>query len=156
MIHAILVKNSNLYYYQGFHDFVSVFFLTLGENLGFYCADAASRFFIKDCMLESFEHGIIPALNLIMKLLKEVDLDVYNMIESGSFGQPTFTLSWVLTWYSHDILFFNQVQRVFDACLSQHPMFTLYMAVATIMHNRERLEELYDEDDPQTSLYMVF
>lgn len=86
---------------------MSVFLLSLGENLGFYCADAASRFLIKDYMLESFEPGIIPALNLIMKLLNAVDQDVYDMIESGSFGQPTFSLSWVLTWYSHDILNFN-------------------------------------------------
>ena len=118
IIHAILVKNPHLYYYQGYHDFVSVFLLSLGENLGFYCADAASRFLIKDYMLESFEPGIIPALNLIMKLLKAVDEDIYSMIEQGSFGQPTFTLSWVLTWYSHDILSFNQVKRIFDVCLS--------------------------------------
>jgi len=60
--------------------------LTLGENLGFYCAEAASRFLIKDFMLESFETGIIPALNLLMKLLQKVDEEVYEMIESGSFG----------------------------------------------------------------------
>lgn len=80
------MKNSSLYYYQGYHDFVSVFFLTLGENLGFYCAEAASRFLIKDFMLESFETGIIPALKLLLKLLQRVDPDIYEMIESGSFG----------------------------------------------------------------------
>lgn len=70
IIHAVLVKNSSLFYYQGYHDFVSVFLLTLGENLGYYCAEAASRFLIKDFMLETFETGIIPALNLLMKLLQ--------------------------------------------------------------------------------------
>ncbi len=43
--------------------------LTLGENLGFYCADAASRFLIWDFMLENFEPGVIPTLNLFMQLL---------------------------------------------------------------------------------------
>ena len=62
IIHAVLVKNTHLYYYQGFHDFVSVFLLTLGENLGFYCVEAASRFLIRDFMLESFDPGVIPAL----------------------------------------------------------------------------------------------
>ncbi len=37
-------------------------------------------------MLESFEPGIIPALSLLMKLLKEADEDIYEMIEAGSFG----------------------------------------------------------------------
>jgi hypothetical protein len=46
-----------------------VFLLTLGENLGFYCSEAASRFLVRDYMLETFEVGVIPALNLVMKLL---------------------------------------------------------------------------------------
>jgi hypothetical protein len=52
---------------------VSVFYLTLGENLGFYCSDAASKFFIRDYLLENFEPGVIPALKLLMQILKRVD-----------------------------------------------------------------------------------
>jgi hypothetical protein len=69
IIHAILVKNPDLYYYQGFHDFVSIFLLSLGQNLGFYCAEAASRFYIRDYMLKTFEEGVIPALALVAKLV---------------------------------------------------------------------------------------
>lgn len=69
IIHGILVKNSNLYYYQGYHDFVSVFLLTLGENLGFYCSEAATRFLIRDYMLKTFDEGVMPALNLLAKLI---------------------------------------------------------------------------------------
>jgi lipid-A-disaccharide synthase-like uncharacterized protein len=135
---------------------VSVFLLTLGENLGFYCAEAASRFLIQDFMLETFDQGIIPALNLLMRLLNQADEDLYDMIESGSFGQPTFTLSWILTWFAHDIENFSQVQRIYDACLSQHPLFTLYLSVSLILLNKERVLEHFDEDDPQTSLFIVF
>jgi hypothetical protein len=106
IIHAVLVKNPDLYYYQGFHDFVSVFLLTLGENMGFYCVEAASRFLIKDYMLENFEPGIIPALYLLMKLLKAADEECYEMISAGG-DIPTFSLSWILTWYSHDLLSFK-------------------------------------------------
>lgn len=103
------MKNPSLYYYQGFHDFVSVFLLTLGENGGFYCAEAASRFLIKDFMLESFEGGIVPALALTMRLLQEADSGVHEMVEEGCSGQPTFTLSWILTWFAHDIDSFERV-----------------------------------------------
>jgi hypothetical protein len=102
MIHAVLVKNPHLYYYQGYHDFTSVFLLTLGENLGFYCVEAASRFLIKDYMLESFDPGVIPALNLLMQLLKQADEDIYEIVAIGG-DIPSFTLSWILTWYSHDL-----------------------------------------------------
>ncbi len=103
-----MVKNQDLYYYQGFHDFVSVFLLTLGENLGYYCAEAASRYLIRDYMLESFEGGVIPALRLVLKLLKFLDQELFEKIELAG-GHPTFTLSWILTWYSHDLHNFPHV-----------------------------------------------
>jgi hypothetical protein len=94
-----------------------VFLLTLGESLGYYCAEAASRFLIRDYMLESFESGVIPALKLVLKLLKCMDAELYEQIEMAG-GHPTFTLSWILTWFSHDLYNFSHVQRLFDVCLS--------------------------------------
>ena len=69
IIHAILNKNDDLHYYQGFHDFVSVFLLTLGENLGFHCCNIASNYYIRDYMYPSFETGVFPALDLTNKLI---------------------------------------------------------------------------------------
>ena len=64
VIMAILNRNdsgdSKLYYYQGFHDFVSVFLITLDENLAYYCANTAACYLISDFMLDSFEVGIFP------------------------------------------------------------------------------------------------
>jgi len=48
--------------------------------LGYYCAEAASRYLIRDYMLESFEKGVIPALRLVLTLLKIVDEELYEMI----------------------------------------------------------------------------
>ncbi len=89
-----------MFYYQGYHDFVSVFLLTLGENLGFYCVDAASRFRIWDFMLENFEPGVIPALKLTMKIMEEADKECHQILTTCG-DIPTFTLSWLLTWFSH-------------------------------------------------------
>lgn len=55
IMHAIINKNKDLWYYQGYHDFVSVFLLTLGQNLGFYCADIASNYVIRDFMYKTME-----------------------------------------------------------------------------------------------------
>ena len=108
MIHGILNKNEELYYYQGFHDYVSVFLLTLGENLGFYCADIASNYFIRDFMYKTFEPGVMPALDLTSKIIELVDPELFSMIEEMG-GQPTFTLSWFLTWFSHDVQNLSEV-----------------------------------------------
>lgn len=146
-----------LYYYQGYHDFVSVFLLTLGENLGFYCADAASRFLVWDYLLENFEPGVIPALKLLMHLLSKADQECYELIISCG-DLPTFTLSWLLTWYSHVLPSLAVTQRLFDAILanSTNSLYPLYLIISTIIVNRELLIDNFDEDDPHTSLYMIF
>lgn len=69
IITAVLNKNSELFYYQGYHDFVSVFLLTLGDNLGFHCANIASNYLIRDFMMETLELGVFPALDLTSKLI---------------------------------------------------------------------------------------
>lgn len=89
-------------------------------------------------MHESFETGVIPLLNLIMKILKRVDPELFDMLKD-EFPMPTFALSWLLTWFSHDIADLDKVQIIYDACLSQHPMFIAYLAVAVIEYNREKV-----------------
>ena len=135
IITAVLVKSTNpdgarskcpldaelpqkkLHYFQGYHDVVSVLLLTLGENLGFYAADSLSRLLIRDYMLKNFEGGVMPLMKLLMQLLKEINPRCYDIMKFMG-DIPTFSLSWVLTWFSHDIDEFAVVQRIFDACLS--------------------------------------
>lgn len=47
--------------------------LTLGENLGYQCAEIASNYLIKDFMLSTFEVGVFPALDMTNKLLQLID-----------------------------------------------------------------------------------
>lgn len=59
-------------------------------------------------MLETFEPGIIPSLKLILKLLSKIDNEVFKVIEQTG-DSPTFALSWILTWFSHEIITFIDV-----------------------------------------------
>ena len=74
--------------------------------MGFYCAEASSRFIIRDYMLETFDRGVIPCLHLLMKLLEKLDKEIYEAIKYAS-PEPTFALSWILTWFSHDLNSFS-------------------------------------------------
>jgi hypothetical protein len=47
--------------------------MTLGENLAFHCAEMATKYFIADFCMETFETGVFPALDLCNKLLSLVD-----------------------------------------------------------------------------------
>ena len=53
-------------------------------------------------MYPNFEIGVFPALDLTNKLLELIDKEMYDLVELGG-GQPTYALSWILTWFSHDI-----------------------------------------------------
>lgn len=99
---------------------------------------------------------MLVLLDALMDLLRKADEDTWELVEEGSFGQPAFCASWVLTWFAHDIKKLDDVKRIYDVCLSQHPIFPIYLAVATILYNKVRLEENFDWEDPQTSIFLVF
>ena len=79
-------------------------------------------------MKDSFEPGLKPALSLILELIKFVEPKVAEQLKE--IESPTFTVSWILTWYSHSLTKFADVQRIFDLCLSQHPIFPVYLSAA--------------------------
>jgi len=50
-----------------------------------------------------------------------------------------FSLSWVITWFAHDIFDLNTVARLFDVFLSSPPTFPLYLSAAIVLHRKESL-----------------
>lgn len=50
-----------------------------------------------------------------------------------------FSLSWIITWYSHDVYDLNLVARLFDVFLSSPPSFPLYLAAAIVLHRKQEL-----------------
>ena len=131
---------------------MSVFLLTLGENLGYHCANIASNYILKDYMKNTFEEGVFPALDLAAKLLQLKDIELWNQVELCG-GQPTYALSWILTWFSHDIDDIAKVQLVFDACLATHPLFAVYITVAQILLSKR---DLLEQETPEISGFIVF
>ena len=53
--------------------------------------------------------------------------------------QSFFSLSWVLTWFAHNVDAFAIVQHYFDFFLSSHPSMPIYMVVALILTQRSPL-----------------
>lgn len=48
---------------------------------------------------------------------------------------PFFSLSWVITWMSHDIESLPAIKRLFDVLLVMNPAFISYIAAAVSAHN---------------------
>lgn len=80
----------------------------------------------------NMEHSfatVTKTLPLIFSLLEKVDVELYEFL-SQSGVQSFFALSWVLTWFSHDIRNVQKIARVFDVMLCSHPLFSLYLSAA--------------------------
>eukprot|EP01132_Coremiostelium_polycephalum_P007750 gene7750-9534_t len=137
IINAILSIHPKLHYFQGYHDIASVLLLVTDESLAFAMLERLSLNHIRDCMLPSFAE-VLKILNLCFPLVSMVDPKVYQFLLKSD-AQPMFALSWIITWFSHNLEDLDLVARVFDYFLSSHPLSVLYFSVNLIKHLREGL-----------------
>jgi len=137
IINSVLEENQQLHYTQGFHDITSVFYIVCGETLGKAMTESLCNRHIKDALRPNLE-VIQMILTLIFPLISLEDEGVFNFL-SRSNVQPFFALSWVLTWYSHNIENFAAVTRLYDFFIASRPLMPLYFAVAVIISLREEL-----------------
>ena len=71
-----LLSRNGFHYYQGYNEFCSVFLLILGKKQGIKAAEIASKFLIKDFLLDSFDKGVLPMLSMLNDLLERVAPDL--------------------------------------------------------------------------------
>lgn len=84
-------------------------------------------------MRESF-HEIICVLRLtIFPLIAHFNPQLHNHLNSAGV-EPFFALSWVLSWFSHDIKDIRVAARMFDAFIVSHPVLPIYVSVAMVLH----------------------
>ncbi|KAG2185429.1 hypothetical protein INT44_002220 [Umbelopsis vinacea] len=92
---------------------------------------------LSDAMLETFD-PITKLLNLMNALLDMADpqlgafLDRCNVL-------PYYALSWILTWFSHDLEDYHKVTRLFDLFIASAPSMPLYVACAITCLRRKQI-----------------
>eukprot|EP01038_Epipyxis_sp_PR26KG_P009667 gene9667-13016_t len=136
IIMSVLCKNENLYYYQGFHDIVSVFLLVVDEDhLAFALVDAMCNKFITDYMRKDFEL-VSQWMKILFIIIKQVDKELHGFIMLSEL-QPFFATSWLITWFAHDIKDVDAISRIYDVLLCSPPSFIIYLSAAYILHLRD-------------------
>lgn len=79
VITRIVSEDTDLHYYQGFHDICSVFLLVAGEQLGFRLIRRFVYHYSRDAMRPDFAL-ISNIMSLIPLLIREVDSDLYSKL----------------------------------------------------------------------------
>jgi hypothetical protein len=157
-----------LKYYQGYHDVACVLLATLGgytPAAGTASAKSVEQMaatmgldlpasvllqltqsHLADFCQASFA-SLQTALHMtVFPLLWALDPPLHDHLQQASL-EPFFLLSWVLTWFSHEIRDTELVKRLFDAFLVGHALLPLYTAVAMMLHPHNRAEVLACECD---------
>jgi len=137
IINTILARYDHLYYFQGFHDVCSVFLVVCDEKLAFGLLEKLSLYHIRDHLSSDLE-PITLQLQLLFPLIKLMDKETHRFIMNSNV-QPLFALSWVLTWFSHVIDDVPLISRLFDFFLASHPLMSLYLSAAIVVHRKNGL-----------------
>ncbi|CEI88579.1 hypothetical protein RMCBS344292_02961 [Rhizopus microsporus] len=99
--------------------------------------ERVALFYLRDAMFATLE-PVMKQLTMIDSLIRLEDNELYEFImEAGVL--PYYALSWVITWYSHDLSDLEKIARLFDLILSSNPLMPVYLAVATVISKRKQV-----------------
>ncbi|KAJ1919611.1 GTPase-activating protein gyp8 [Mycoemilia scoparia] len=138
VVKTILRAHPWLSYYQGFHELAMVFLIILnGGNDSLRATESAALFFVRDAMGDNLE-TIRTQLSLIYTLLENEDPELHTLLDQLAIP-PFFAISWVLSWFAHDLVDLNDMARLYDFFMSSSPLAPIYVAASLVSHNRSKI-----------------
>ncbi|KAJ1645433.1 GTPase-activating protein gyp8 [Coemansia asiatica] len=112
--------------------YVSVFG---SERPAIEAAKMTALFLVRDAMSSDLEN-VLQQLRLLYVLVKMISPEIHDMLTE--LDVPAFfAISWVLTWFAHDLDDFSTICRIYDFLITMPPMQAVYMAAAMIKRNEE-------------------
>ncbi|KAI0765866.1 rab-GTPase-TBC domain-containing protein [Trametes elegans] len=145
LIVSVFRRRPRLHYFQGYHDIVSVLFLTLPKELHIPVTEKMSLHRVRDSMGTTLE-PVVGLLRILKKLLHLADEKFAETLERAA-PLPYYALSNLLTLFSHDIPTLPLIQHIFDYLLSRPPIAVVYLAAALTLTRREEVKLLEDEGE---------
>jgi hypothetical protein len=113
----------------------------MGLALACQVLNQVSRSHHRDAMRSNFNQLNAALRLIIMPLTAAFDAEVHSHLFDCEM-EPFFALSWIITWFSHDVRDTSLVKRLFDFFISSHPLMSIYMSVAMMIHPLNRIEIL--------------
>lgn len=98
------------------------------DHLAFALTDVVSCTYFTDYMAKNFD-DVSRFMQILMVLLKFTDSTLYNFLRAAQV-EPYFAISWIITWFAHDVKSIDSIARIFDVMLSSHPMYCYYLCAA--------------------------
>lgn len=156
--------NSNLNYYQGYADIACIIWnIFQNDNTSIDHGDTTMTTAVKILSQLSHRHletimsaNFVPlqtTLSLIWNpLLDYVNPILFDVFQQAGIEEGSFAISWILTWFSHDVKDTSVVKQLFDACLVSHALFPIYLSISLLNAHSSTLIELA-QDGGEEALY---
>ncbi|KZP28572.1 hypothetical protein FIBSPDRAFT_947404 [Athelia psychrophila] len=138
-------QHRQLSYFQGYHDIITVLFLTLPPALRLPCAEKLSLHRVRDSMGSTLE-PVLGLLRVLKSLLRIADPSFAALLERNT-PLPYYALSNLLTLFSHDVPTLPLIQHVFDYLLSRPPICVVYLGAAILLARKQEVERLEEEGE---------
>ena len=105
-----------------------------------------SQFHLRDFLKPNFKE-LQTAIELtLFPLVARLDMPVHDFLLDADM-QPFFALSWIITWFSHEVRDTELVKRLFDVFIVSHPLMPIYLSVAMVLHTVNRQDILGADHD---------
>jgi TBC1 domain family member 20 len=118
---------------QGLHEIAMTLMLQVGEGLAYCVLKRLVCTQLRDNTRVCLQ-AVTDSLQLIHPILAGKDLQLAAHLRRKQLP-PYFALSWVITWFSHNISA-ALVPRLFDLFLASHPLMPLYLYLFAVLQAR--------------------
>ncbi|KAJ3792620.1 rab-GTPase-TBC domain-containing protein [Lentinula aff. detonsa] len=141
---SLFRRHPSLSYFQGYHDIITVLFLTLPPSLRYPCAEKVSLHWTRDAMGDGLE-PVLGLLRFLAKLIAAIDSELAKLLRRVA-PLPYFALSNLLTMFAHNVPTLPLIQHIFDYLLARPPIAIVYLTAAVILARKDELLALDEED----------
>jgi len=138
-LNSIIKRNSAIlegryHYYQGFHDlslYIMLLFIS-NINIGSLIMQRISEFFLRD-FLSEMKDNETPDFNMINSILSNLieikePQAIKKLKSKVELIEPYFALSWILSWFTHNLTNISKIYRIMDFLLCSHPLAVFHMS----------------------------
>ncbi|ESP03750.1 hypothetical protein LOTGIDRAFT_64842, partial [Lottia gigantea] len=137
VIMRVLVNNSQLHYYQGFHDICVTFLLVVEEDVAFALVEKLTQNHLRDFMDSDMERTK-NMLNYLYPIINKASPNLGEFMERAELG-TIFCLSWLITWYGHVLNDIKHIVRLYDFFIACHPLMPIYLAAAIVLYRQDEI-----------------
>ena len=82
----------------------------------------------------------VRMLSFFYAILAKIDAELTDFLNAADAG-TIFALSWLITWFGHDVNKFDIIVRLCDLFLAFHPLMPIYFAVVVVRTHRDKVLE---------------